>query len=371
MGATLSGQGESSYAPMAPAATSPRASSPRADASARGFLAFCPEERPDERVEVTGLATEVTNPDLHEHSRELHEHPREHWHGFMESDELRRARADSNPWNAGSLEAATPDDHVLELEIAHEEGCCACCSREDGVPVIEYLGFARSYSMECRNDPRFFTSNILVTRLLAFSGLATLSSIFLGFTMTEAFNANKRMPMLTRLGAPDEDGVSDMTATVINMLIFYANIVTTYVAVAQPYHVYRLMTAGPNGADMAIAYYLNPNITTWRHFACKGMMLTMPIYIFARGISLMEEFDRANYNAPNPAADKEPNDANMEGYVFAAEGICSCLTMVYIHCIHNNIFREHYENKITLTEDFLTTMHVLSHSRRGSTFIDV
>merc|ERR1712188_217106 len=79
----------------------------------------------------------------------------------------------------------------------------------------------------------------------------------------------------------------------IMTLVLFANIIATYIGVAQVYHAYRLETAGPTGFEMATSYYLNPNIVSWRHIAIKGMLHSLPLFLISTGLRIEINFDRA------------------------------------------------------------------------------
>merc|ERR1719352_1818301 len=89
------------------------------------------------------------------------------------------------------------------------------------------------------------------------------------------------------------EGQLQITSFLIMTVVLYANVLATYVGVAQVYHSFRLETAGPTGFEMAASYYLNPNIVSWRHLAIKGMLLSMPMFLISTGMRIAVNFDRA------------------------------------------------------------------------------
>merc|ERR1719379_3113422 len=88
------------------------------------------------------------------------------------------------------------------------------------------------------------------------------------------------------------NGLLQLICFGILVFVLYQNMLAMYVGLAQPYHTYRLMTAGPTGFDAAASYYLNRNIVSWRHLAIKGMLQSIPLYIFQMGLRLVVKFDR-------------------------------------------------------------------------------
>merc|ERR1711953_954148 len=87
----------------------------------------------------------------------------------------------------------------------------------------------------------------------------------------------------------------------IMTLVLFANIIATYVGVAQVYHAYRLETAGPTGFEMATSYYLNPNIVSWRHIAIKGMLHSLPLFLISTGMRIAVNFDRVAIKPSEPS----------------------------------------------------------------------
>merc|ERR1719230_2441827 len=123
-------------------------------------------------------------------------------------------------------------------------------------------GLVHSESMHMTNDPRFFQGSVLNKRLAAFSGLSVVSGLMVG-TCSDVISMKKDMNLSTL------EGNLQLLSFTIMTFVLFANIIATYVGVAQIYHTYRLETAGPTGFEMATSYYLNPNIVSWRHVAVK------------------------------------------------------------------------------------------------------
>merc|ERR1719181_1358102 len=157
------------------------------------------------------------------------------------------------------------------------------------------------------NDPRFFQSSILSKRLAAFSGLGVVSGLMVGFTHASVTNVgNMDFTCL--------EGRLHGVAFLVACMALFANIIATYVSVAQIYHVYRLETAGPTGFEMATSYYLNQNIVAWRHLAIKCLLLSLPIFLVCTGMQL--EVDIGS------AAEKPRPPSLLEAR------ICGCAIMV-------------------------------------------
>merc|ERR1711879_855913 len=97
-------------------------------------------------------------------------------------------------------------------------------------------GLVQSESMNMSNDPRFFQSSVLNKRLAAFSGLSVVSGLMVG-TSSDVISMKKDMDLSTF------EGVLQLISFSIMTFVLFANILATYVGVAQIYHTYRLETA--------------------------------------------------------------------------------------------------------------------------------
>merc|ERR1719191_1495206 len=151
--------------------------------------------------------------------------------------------------------------------------------------VEDATGLVHSESMEMTNDPRFFQGSVLNKRLAAFSSLSVVSGLMVG-TSTAVISMKKDMDLTTL------DGQLQFVSFGIMTAVLFANIIATYIGVAQVYHAYRLETAGPTGFEMATSYYLNPNIVSWRHIAIKGMLHSLPLFLVSTGMRIAVNFDR-------------------------------------------------------------------------------
>lgn len=202
--------------------------------------------------------------------------------------------------------------------------------------ILEGLGLARAESMEIRNDPRFFQDNVVNYRLAAFGSLSVVSGLMVGNAMHDIMEMDKNMNLSRWVGI-----VQFISFCLLCFILFF-NVVGTYVGVAQPYHTIRLMTAGPTGFECAASYYLNKNIITWRHFAIKHMLLSLPLYVIQMGTRMLSKFDRGNKEALVLERDA-PMYSDIEGVAFASILALCGLILLYIHYIHFAVFRERYE----------------------------
>jgi hypothetical protein len=205
-----------------------------------------------------------------------------------------------------------------------------------GSSILESFGMARSESMQITNDPRFFSDNVINYRLAAFGSLAVVSGLMVGSAMADIMDMDKNMDLTRWVG------VLQFISFVMLLFVLGFNMIATYVGVAQPYHTMRLMTSGPTGFEAATSYYLNRNIVTWRHFAIKYMLLSLPLYIVQMGLRLVVKFDRGNKDSPD-LPDNAAFDDDMKGIFLGSLLSLIGITLLCIHWTHFAVFRERYK----------------------------
>jgi hypothetical protein len=234
-------------------------------------------------------------------------------------------------------------------------------------PVMELLeqrtGLVHSESMEMSNDPRFFQHSVLNKRLAAFSSLSVVSGLMVG-TSTAVISMKKDMDLWTL------DGQLQFASFGIMTWVLFANVVATYVGVAQVYHAYRLETAGPTGFEMASSYYLNPNIVSWRHLAIKCMLYSLPLFLVSTGMRIAVNFDRA---AEDKALHPTFWTARLIGLIYMTVYILMAAVVWYLHEKHTAIFRERYSVAREREMPYLKHVQALmtSHSQRAQRPLDV
>lgn len=209
--------------------------------------------------------------------------------------------------------------------------------------LCETAGLVKAVSMDVVNDPRFFGANVLKYRIEAFGLLSVVSGLMASNAMSQLFGMNKRMPIF------DDDeieislnGCLQLFCFGLLVLVVFLNILAIYIGVAQPYHVFRLMTAGPTGFDAAASYYMNRNITAWRHFAIKGMLVSLSLYIFQMSLRLLVKFDRQTKETGSLPRDT-PVASFWQGLIFCGTFQVVAVALVWCHYRHFSIFAERYE----------------------------
>lgn len=219
--------------------------------------------------------------------------------------------------------------------------------------IIEQgTGLVHSESMQMTNDPRFFQGSVLNKRISAFAGLSVVSGLMVG-TCSDVISMKKDMNLSTFEGNLQLLSFSIMT------FVLFANIIATYVGVAQIYHTYRLETAGPTGFEMATSYYLNPNIISWRHLAVKCMLNSLPLFLVSTGIRVEINFER-EVIAPEPPSEWA---ARSLGFFFLIVYSLMGVLVAYIHMKHMAVFRERYEVAKARETPYLKHVHSMMTSQ--------
>jgi hypothetical protein len=252
-------------------------------------------------------------------------------------------------------------------QLAEPSGTAEYAGLHQGLnPVMEMLeqqtGLIHSESMEMSNDPRFFQHSVLNKRLAAFSSLSVVSGLMVG-TSTAVISMKKDMDLWTF------DGQLQFASFGIMTLVMFANVIATYVGVAQVYHAYRLETAGPTGFEMASSYYLNPNIVSWRHIAIKCMLHSLPLFLISTGMRIAVNFDMEA---------EKPLHLSFWGARFFGLFYMTVFTLMgvvvwYLHHKHTAIFRERYSVARDREMPHLKYVHGLmtSQSQRTHRPLDV
>jgi len=222
--------------------------------------------------------------------------------------------------------------------------------------IEESTGLVHSESMDMNNDPRFFQGSVLNKRLAAFSSLSVVSGLMIG-TCSEVISMKKDYDIATF------EGQIQLVSFSIMSLVLFANVIATYVGVAQVYHAYRLETAGPTGFEMATSYYLNPNIVSWRHIAIKAMLYSLPLFLVSTGMRIEMNYDRAGEKPVPP----KWATARVTGLTVLAIYVAMGLAVWYIHNKHMAVFRERYALARGREVQYLRQVHDKMNSTMSST----
>jgi len=213
----------------------------------------------------------------------------------------------------------------------------------------------RAHSMELHNDPRFFSSNVVEKRLAAFSGLSVIASLTTGTAMSQCFALSKRIDFEKLEGWIQVVGFLTMAS------ILFMSLAATLVFVYQGFFTHRLATAGPTGFELAKAFYLHPDVVSWRHFGIKCLGYGLPTMLFSTGCMLYVKFaeDRGIY-------------FQIHGVRVAPLGLATLVVftigsvvLFYIAAKHDAVFHREYDKRVHPEELALPATNRNLNSRRG------
>jgi len=269
------------------------------------------------------------------------------------------------PWDSGG--GYTPFNPRTAAEVQE----VAYASDDD-------FNVQREESMEISNDPRFFTDSILDKRLAAFASLVVASTLMLENSADIGFEMQKHMSF------DSIEGALQFLAFFILMCILLANVVSVYVGVAQPYHSLRLLTSGPAGFEASASYYLHKDITVYRHFAVKCMLLSIPWFVLANGLRMMPKFVRdAALDKKHKGGGHEPGhkmfawlhhvsaltlhlESGLFVLLFGLAAICVwCLHLQHIAIFQENYGRVWHSGMNMLIPQVRSSMHRRSNTRQS------
>jgi hypothetical protein len=157
-------------------------------------------------------------------------------------------------------------------------------------------------SMDLTNDPRFMAPNIIEKRLFAFTGPAILiSGLLTSISLKTCFELKKEF----HFGVCEQTPYWEILRSVVQVCAFFTmtaivfmSLFSTLVCVYQAYFTYRLMTAGPNGFELARCFYLHPEMTIRRHRATLLLGWGLVLLLAASGGMLYVKFGREGFDYP-------------------------------------------------------------------------
>lgn len=151
--------------------------------------------------------------------------------------------------------------------------------------------------MELQNDPRFFQGNVIDKRLAALKSLTIVSSLMVGTSIGLLFSLKKEWNFEAG-GWCIFTGAAQISAFLTEMCVAFMCLVALYTMCQQLYHIYRLMTSGPTGVELAGEYYLDPVVVVWRHTAVKSLLNGLVAFVIGAGAILFIKFVKDGDSLP-------------------------------------------------------------------------
>jgi len=183
------------------------------------------------------------------------------------------------------------------------------------------------------NDPRMFADNVIKKRMLALLAMSIISRLL----STTAYQTISDMDK--NMNWSEAQGFLQFVAFALICLAFMLYTLTTYVMVAQQFHILRLSTSGPLGVEAAMSYYINKNIVLYRHLGIKGFFWSLPLFIVSQGIRLGIKFLKDNSKKPE-LPNEVPLRATVQGCGFCAAFAVASLLLFIVHWTHDTVYEE-------------------------------
>merc|ERR1712039_335012 len=140
---------------------------------------------------------------------------------------------------------------------------------------------------ELKNDPRFFTENVIDKRLAAFEAMAIVTELMSAEAVKQCFELSKEFVFRRDLPIM---GLIQMTGFLLMCTVMGMATVATAVLSLQLFFTIRLMTAGPTGFDRASRFYQDNRMWRWRERAIFSVKFSMVFMFVASGFLLCSKF---------------------------------------------------------------------------------
>lgn len=209
----------------------------------------------------------------------------------------------------------------------------------------------RSDSMDLQNDPRFFQPNVIDKRLSALSSLVVVCTLVLGTSMTMLFGLKKDMHF-DGSGWCYFVGIAHICGFYGQVLVSLFCMMSVYTICQQLYHIYRLMTSGPTGIEIAGMYYLTDSIVLWRHLAVQCLLNGLVVFVIASGLILFVKLVNDGGSLPQcfgKATSKESVSEFDFHLWFAVATLSTYVILTIVMCHIRGIHKKHFNACYKLT----------------------
>jgi len=220
----------------------------------------------------------------------------------------------------------------------------------------------REGTAELKNDPRFFTENVIDKRLAAFEAMAIVTELMSAEAVKQCFELSKDFAFT---GGMLHVAIIQILGFSMMVSVMFMATVATAVLSLQLFFTIRLMTAGPTGFDKAARFYQDQKMWTWRERAIFGVKWSLVVFMLSTGFMMYVKF----YTEGAPAVEHESEEMKEQEYGFhkaiAAVVLLSFAILAAILArlvmIHQRVFDESYSSiDVSVNE---LNRHLMSHRR--------
>mmetsp|Transcript_99178 Transcript_99178/g.286186 ORF Transcript_99178/g.286186 Transcript_99178/m.286186 type:complete len:259 (+) Transcript_99178:90-866(+) len=221
-------------------------------------------------------------------------------------------------------------------------------------------GFTREGTAELKNDPRFFTENIIDKRLAAFEALAIVTELVSEQACEQCFELTKDF---TFTGGMLHVAIMQLIGFFIMVFVLFLTTVATAVLSLQLFFTIRLLTVGPTGFDKAKRFYQDNRMWVWRERAIFGVKWSLAFFLMSTGFMLYVKF----YTEGAPKVEEMSKEAKEMEY-WQHKQVAAVVLAVFIMCtlalarlvtIHQRVFDESYVSLDACTNEM--NRHLLTN----------
>lgn len=194
-----------------------------------------------------------------------------------------------------SARGPLPEDRVLYSHVQMQP-------LGDDLDILQREGTA-----ELKNDPRFFTENVIDKRLAAFEAVAIVTELMSAEAVKQCFELTAdyaRTANMVPVAIIQALGFSLMVS-----VMFMATVATAVLSL-QLFFTIRLMTAGPTGFDKAARFYQDKRMWRWRERAIFGVKYSLCTFMLSTGFMLFVKF----YTEGAPVVEEEAEGMKTKEY---------------------------------------------------------
>jgi hypothetical protein len=158
----------------------------------------------------------------------------------------------------------------------------------------------RCVSYDLSNDPRVISDSIIGKRFAAFNTIAVGASLMVGL----AFSTISTLSVASLFGLGGaakgskhtwSEEVCEAAIVVLMAVVCAMNLLCVLVLTQQYYQIFRLLTAGAHGFEIAKNYYKNPSIAFYRTLGCQCFFRSLPLFTLAIAIMCYGKFKEWSY----------------------------------------------------------------------------
>jgi hypothetical protein len=206
------------------------------------------------------------------------------------------------------------------------------------LPTGENIEFEREGTAELKNDPRFFTENVIDKRLAAFEAMAIVTELMSAEAVKQCFELTNEYAWT---GKMVHVAIIQFIGLALMISVMFMATVATAVLSLQLFFTIRLMTAGPTGFDKAARFYQDNRMWRWRERAIFGVKWSLCVFVLSTGFMLYVKF----YTEGAPAVEEETEELKEEEYhvhkimasiilaiFIGLSGILACLVKMHQRC---------------------------------------